>query len=438
MSFIEIYGSYLNLPDSFISVSHTRSLKVIHSLIKLSSLDPTHLHCLKLFDKCDLSTQIYEKKLLSCLVSVMENVRFEEKSFESILPLAVKAYPDFKPWQVRCHLSIFSANPFGIIDIENISDLCIAEDNAYYKYLSFLMETHYTARMDAGLVQEWCLLSTHNSKIGDIDIESRIANFIKVADPTKQKIDEDDDSLLEHRSFFFRDLSFLLDTALLINKVDVALKIEEEIILDLKSSRSLLNSTLQHLRNSAFSIIASLTAGSSKQDILESNVVMKQVLLLMEKLSLHPQNQVNGIFFDLSLELKDLLACASTNLIAKNLLGTMVSSISPVSLLDGLIFCRELVDTEFDYDDYELLDCLRKCLENLRNIDTKSLNALTDISLSLNRVENIRHQMRSIAIENIDDIHPGCFFSLTGNRTKVAQRSVWSAVKEGDTSLIDK
>ena len=146
-TFINSFGSYLDIQRSFVTVSSIgKSMnQIIPSLLKVASFDPLHLKASKAHMHDGRVSYTYSSISIIChhlilfimvkmvISSVVEHLSIIVK--ENI-PLLVKAFPDLRAWQVE----IASAGK---------------ESTHYYKYLTQLLnikDGKYAARMDADLV----------------------------------------------------------------------------------------------------------------------------------------------------------------------------------------------------------------------------------------------------------------------------------------------
>lgn len=426
IAFIEKYGSYLKLYDAIIAAIETFSTKIINSLLELAKYDPSHINGMKSLSKNTSSEIIYETGLLSCILCKAEVTPFNDKSFDNIFPLVVKAYPDLKPWLLRARLSVFKNDVYGSINQENVHSLSLEENMIYYRYLSLLMRDHHMARMDATLVREWCVLSTHNVTVdGNIEIEPRLSNFFKVV---KNEIESDvslsDHLIIQSNNVYYRDLHFLLDTAVHIEKYDYALKIEEEIILDPRSSRNRLMFTLEHLQNMAIIMIDKLSSSHASTPAY----ILKHVILLMNKMSSHPQNKVDNPFMDLSEELLRLLDTSSPDYPEKCIMPLLTSIASPTALLAAMDSWEKNSRHKYPFED--LTNTLRKCLARGLSSDFDP-----NVSLSFHRVKIIQRrnqfQMRGTNLPSNHSNEATTF-------SRIDKLNIWKSLENGDLSCLDK
>jgi hypothetical protein len=431
--FMDMFGSYLKLYDAIVAATETYSTKIIHSLLELAEYDPTHIHGLNSLSKNMSSETMYETKQLSCIIHKLYSTPFSEHSFDSILRLAVKAYPDLKPWLLRARLSVFNTDASGSIDKYNVHCLSMEENMVYNKYLTLLMHDYRKARMDPVLVREWCILSTHRvTADGELEIESRLSNFLKVVRNDKETSDS---SLADHLTIhsgnsFHRDLHFLLDISVRCEKYDCALDITEEIIIDPISNRNLLVSALGHLQKMAITMINEVSSSG-----LSSSSILKRVLLLMNSISIHPQNKLGDPFMDLSKELLNLLDAPSSDLPRNYIISLLTSVVSPNALLESIDSWMRNTD---DGEQIEhLMDILRKCLVRGLNPDISELSSeiTPNVSVSFHRVETI--QLRN-EIQIQDTKMLTTHDNGTSRFSGIGKLNIWTSVGNGDLTFIDK
>lgn len=431
--FMDMFGSYLKLYDAIVAATETYSTKIIRSLLELAKHDPTHIHELKSLSKNISSTTIYETKQLSCIIHKLYSTPFSEHSFDSILRLAAKAYPDLKPWLLRARLSVFNTDVSGSIDKDNVHYLSMEENMVYYRYLSLLLHDHRKARMDPVLVREWCILSTHRvTTDGEIEIESRLSNFLKVV---RNHQDRSDASLTDHLiihscNTYHRDLHFLLDIAVRCEKYDYALEIAEEIIMDPISNRNLLVSALGHLQNMAITMINKESSSS-----FPSSILLKRILLLINSMASHPQNKLGVPFMDLSKEILYLLDTPSSDLPRNFIISTLTSVVSPNALLESIDSWMRNSDNGEQVE--HLMDILRKCLSRGLNPDNSTLSSEINpnVSVSFYRVENIQHR-NQIHIKDTKML--ATHDNGTLRFSSIGKLNIWTSVGNGDLTFIDK
>jgi hypothetical protein len=402
--FIKAYGSYLKLFESFVAVSESKSERVMQSLSGLAKNDPCHNDCMKQLVR-NVSTVLYESKYLSCLLVWLEIVLNDSKSPmpERLLPLIVAAYPDIKPWQVRSHIPSFTGNPGEIIEGRILEAMETKDSVLYYIYLSLLMDSNHMARMDGELVREWCVMSTSTDLKSEN--ESRLENFMQVAS--------------RNQSSYNRDLSFLVDTSVLIQNTSLTLELVDEIITESErsiSSGDALKKALKHLMAIAVQCIQS----TSKEGIETLDLtLMCQVLVLLNKMDISTNKEGNNSI-SLSDELLKLLTlCTTASNSEEEIVRVMTDTISPCELLRALSLWQPSPSVSIS----SIVCALRKSL--CRGVECSTLiEGNGEISVALLRVRKIRQKDKGPAEEDINYIGRGM--------------TIWETMERGMAAAINK
>lgn len=220
IEFIGKFGSYLNLFEALNAASEKFSVKIIQKLLELANHDPIHVDYMKLFARTGNFVP-YEPRVLSCLLAILSSSTKEVKEVKSridMISMAVAAYPDLKPWQLRSTKVGIRTRCWESLSPVHLKNA--EKDNIifYYDYLSQLMESSQMARSDVTLVNEWCFLST--TKDLKWAASKRRQNFLDVASGSGS----------EKKLEFVRDALQLIEFSSEVKDHKLTLKLANEVV----------------------------------------------------------------------------------------------------------------------------------------------------------------------------------------------------------------
>eukprot|EP00548_Thalassiothrix_antarctica_P005859 CAMPEP_0194148652 /NCGR_PEP_ID=MMETSP0152-20130528/33629_1 /TAXON_ID=1049557 /ORGANISM="Thalassiothrix antarctica, Strain L6-D1" /LENGTH=1205 /DNA_ID=CAMNT_0038850315 /DNA_START=77 /DNA_END=3694 /DNA_ORIENTATION=+ len=309
LAFIDEYGAYLKLPMSLAYIAFLESETLVKKLLELAANDPRHKEALKDISKVN-ALVLYEPTMLSAIIKCTMKISEHKLEGQShLIYLCVSAYPDFRPWLVRK----------GCLETEKTTDDL---EEMYYVYLSLILhpsDGHDTARRDRKLVKEWCEISVKGDIGSDSYSRSRLENFLVVASRKQPEY-----------KMYHRDLPFLMELAMKIGRVKVAMELINEIV-DYKNHVT--NRVLTSMIRAHLSIIAkdSLPTYSKAMDAKS----LKTVFVLIEKLGaaekslrIEDQPAVSDEYASL------ISACNESDRIT--FLQLLASEATPVHTLDAL------------------------------------------------------------------------------------------------------
>lgn len=374
VNFVELYGSYLKLFDSFVAASESFSDKVMQSLLMLAKYDPNHNDCMKQLVRTP-TTLSYESKFLSCLlVRLFKSTLSDSEAsmLESILSLIASGYPEIKPWQVRLSMPSFSGVPGEIIQGSILEKMEAKDMTLYFSYISSLMDISQMARMDKTLVREWCVMST-STKV-QVKNPQVMENFLKVASRVNEMT-------------YCRDLSFLIDTSVLIQNTPLTLELVDEIVESSKMPENVdrLDKALEHLMSIAKRCIENADGEEIKN--LDRRLI-HQVLMILNKIGLSAQKRSHESISLSEEVLKLLTLCTRTNSNEDDLIMIMTETISPTDFLSALSSWRPSESMLSS----SIISALRNSLTEGVKLNTAGQEKDGEVSVALLRVREIRYE----------------------------------------------